>query len=65
MKFSKFDKPAMQQLTVTWRDAKGKAIAAENVLDCSERSVSSAIITMLRGQTMAAGDTISIQGVQT
>ena len=61
MKFTKFDRPAMAQLTVTWRDAKGKAITAENVLDCSERAVSSAIIAMLRGQTMAAGDTIEVK----
>ena len=65
MKFSRFDRPAMSQLTVTWRDKTGRALAAENVLDCSERAVSSAIITMLRDQTMAAGDTISIQRAQT
>ena len=61
MKFSRFDKPAMAQLTVTWRDARGKAIQAEQVIDCSERAVSSAIISMLRGQTMAAGDTIEVR----
>lgn len=61
MKFTKFDKPAMARLTVTWRDKAGKAIAAECVVDCSERAVSSAIISMLRGQTMAAGDTIEVQ----
>ena len=63
MKFTKFDKPAMAQIVITWRDKHGKAILAENVIDCSERAVSSAIIRMLRGQTMAAGDTVSIQGV--
>lgn len=61
MKFSRFDKPKMAQLTVAWRDKHGKAIQAENVLDCSERAVSSAIISMLRGQTMAAGDTIEVK----
>ena len=63
MKFTKFDKPAMAQITVIWRDKHGKAIHAENVIDCSERAVSSAIVSMLRGQTMAAGDTITVAHV--
>ena len=61
MKFSRFDKPATAQLTVTWRDKTGRVIAAENVLDCSERAVSSAVISMLRGHVMTAGDTIEVK----
>ena len=61
MKFSRFDKPAMQQLTVTWRDKAGKAIAAENVIDCSERAVSATVVSMVRGHVMAPGDTIEVK----
>ena len=65
MKFSRFDKPAMMQLTVTWRDKTGRAIMAENVIDCSERAVSAAVAAMVRGHVMAPGDTITVQGAST